>query len=107
MINTGFHAELDELIQMSRDGKGYLANLEVREKEATGINTLKVRYNKVFGYYIEIPKTQTQRVPDHYVRKQTLVNAERYITDELKQHETRVLGAEDRRCVLNCRHSSR
>lgn len=100
MIKTGYHAELDELIKLSRDGKGYLANLEVREKEATGINALKVRFNKVFGYYIEIPKTQTKRVPDHYIRKQTLVNAERYITDELKQYETKVLGAQDRRCTL-------
>jgi DNA mismatch repair protein MutS len=100
IIKIGYHAELDELIQLSRDGKGYLANLEVREKETTGINALKVRFNKVFGYYIEIPKTQTRHVPDHYIRKQTLVNAERYITDELKQYETKVLGAEDRRCTL-------
>ena len=100
MINVGYNPELDELIQLSRDGKGYLAGLEVREKESTGISTLKVRFNKVFGYYIEIPKSQTGRAPDHYVRKQTLVNAERYITDELKQYETKVLGAEDRRCSL-------
>jgi len=100
MIKNGFNAELDELMRLSRDGKGYLAQLEVREKQATGINTLKVRFNKVFGYYIEIPKSQTKLVPDHYVRKQTLVNAERYITDELKQYETKVLGAEDRRCTL-------
>ena len=100
MIKTGYNAELDELIQLCRDGKGYLANLEVREKEATGINALKVRFNKVFGYYIEIPKTQTQHVPDHYIRKQTLVNAERYITDELKQYETKVLGAQDHRNAL-------
>jgi DNA mismatch repair protein MutS len=100
IIKTGYHAELDALIQLSRDGKSYLANLEVREKETTGINALKVRFNKVFGYYIEIPKTQTRHAPDHYIRKQTLVNAERYITDELKQYETKVLGAEDRRCSL-------
>lgn len=100
IIKTGYDAELDALIQLSREGKGYLANLEVREKEATGINALKVQFNKVFGYYIEIPKTQTRHVPDHYIRKQTLVNAERYITDELKQYETKVLGAEDRRCTL-------
>lgn len=100
MIKIGYHAELDELIKLSRDGKGYLANLEIREKETTGINSLKVRFNKVFGYYIEVPKTQAKMVPDHYNRKQTLVNAERYITDELKQYETKVLGAEDRRCVL-------
>jgi DNA mismatch repair protein MutS len=100
MIKPGYHAELDELIRISKDGKGYLAQLEVREKEATGINTLKVRFNKVFGYYLEVPKTQVKLVPEHYVRKQTLVNAERYITNELKQFETKVLGAQDQRCIL-------
>jgi DNA mismatch repair protein MutS len=100
LIQPGYHQELDELIQISRDSKGYLARLEVREKEVTGINTLKVRFNKVFGYFIEVSKAQNKSVPDHYVRKQTLVNAERYITDELKQYETKVLGAEDRRCAL-------
>jgi DNA mismatch repair protein MutS len=100
MICSGYDAELDELIRLSRDGKGYLAQLEVREREATGINTLKVRFNKVFGYYIEVSKAQAKSVPERYVRKQTLVNAERYITDELKQYEEKVLGAEDRRCAL-------
>lgn len=100
IIKTGFNSELDELIQISRDGKGWLVQLEVREKESTGINSLKVRYNKVFGYYIEIPKAHSKAVPEHYIRKQTLVNAERYITDELKTFETKVLGAEDRRAVM-------
>jgi len=100
MIRSGYHPELDDLIQLSRDGKGYLAQLEVREKEATGISTLKVRFNKVFGYYIEVSKAQDKLVPDRYIRKQTLVNAERYITDELKKYENKVLGAEDRRCSL-------
>ena len=100
MIKSGYDPQLDELIQLSRDGKGYLAQLEVREREATGINTLKVRFNKVFGYYIEVSKAQARLVPDRYIRKQTLVNAERYITDELKQYETKVLGAEERRCIL-------
>jgi len=100
IIRQGYHPELDKLIQMSRDGKGWLARLELREKETTGINTLKVRYNKVFGYYIEVPKTQSERVPPDYIRKQTLVNAERYITDELKTYEEAVLGAEERRAVL-------
>jgi DNA mismatch repair protein MutS len=100
MIKTGYDDELDELMQISRDAKGYLAQLEGRERQATGINTLKVRFNKVFGYYIEVSKGQSKSVPPHYVRKQTLVNAERYITDELKQFETKVLGAEDRRCAL-------
>jgi len=100
MIKTGYHADLDRLIQISRDGKGWLAKLEIKEKEATGIGSLKVSYNKVFGYYIEIPKTHSEKVPSHYVRKQTLVNAERYITDELKSYEQEVFGAEERRAVL-------
>ncbi len=100
MIRTGYHAPLDELIELSKNAKSYLARLEGREREATGISTLKVRFNKVFGYYIEVSKAQARQVPDHYVRKQTLVNAERYITDELKQFETKVLGAEEKRCAL-------
>jgi DNA mismatch repair protein MutS len=100
MIKQGHHERLDELIRISSDGKGFLAQLETTEKVKTGINSLKVRYNKVFGYYIEIPKTHSQSVPDHYVRKQTLVNAERYITDELKTFEHKVLGAEEQRASL-------
>jgi DNA mismatch repair protein MutS len=100
MIKQGYHELLDELIRISSDGKGFLAQLEATEKSKTGINSLKVRYNKVFGYYIEISKTHTQSVPEHYVRKQTLVNAERYITDELKTFEHKVLGAEEQRASL-------
>ena len=100
LIRSGFHAELDELIRISRDGKGWLAQLEARERSATGIGSLKVRYNKVFGYYIEVSKTHSASVPARFVRKQTLVNAERYITDELKQFEAKVLGAEEQRCAL-------
>jgi DNA mismatch repair protein MutS len=100
MIKQGYHELLDELIRISSDGKGYLAQLEATEKKKTGINSLKVRYNKVFGYYIEVPKTHSQSVPDHYVRKQTLVNAERYITDSLKTFEHKVLGAEEQRASL-------
>jgi DNA mismatch repair protein MutS len=100
IIKAGFNEELDELVQISRDAKSWLAEMEIREKEATGVNTLKVRYNKVFGYYIEIPKSRSSSVPNHYVRKQTLVNAERYITDELKSFEMKVFGAEERRAVL-------
>lgn len=100
LIRDGYSAELDELISISRDGKGYLAGLEADERKATGINSLKVRFNKVFGYYIEISKIHQEAVPEHYVRKQTLVNAERYITDELKEFEAKVLGAEDRRAKL-------
>jgi DNA mismatch repair protein MutS len=100
MIKQGHHERLDELIRISSDGKGFLSQLETTEKGKTGINSLKVRYNRVFGYYIEIPKTHSQSIPDHYVRKQTLVNAERYITDELKIFEHKVLGAEEQRASL-------
>ena len=100
MIKPGYDAELDELATISRDAKSWLANLEAQERERTGINTLKVSFNKVFGYYLEVPKRRSESVPSHYVRKQTLVNAERYITDELKDFETKVLGAEDRRHAL-------
>ncbi len=100
IIKTGYHPELDRLIQINRDGKGWLARLEIKEKETLGINSLKVRYNKVFGYYIEIPKSHSDNIPSNYIRKQTLVNAERYITDELKTYEEEVLGAEERRATL-------
>ncbi len=100
LIRTGYREELDELIRISRDGKGWLAELEARERKSTGIGSLKVRYNKVFGYYIEVPRAQSASVPERFVRKQTLVNAERYVTDELKAFEAKVLGAEERRCAL-------
>jgi len=100
LIREGYHEELDELIQISRDGKGWLARLENQQRTDTGIPNLKVRYNKVFGYFIEVTKAHAGSVPDHYVRRQTLVNAERYITDELKRFEEKVLGAEDRRAKL-------
>jgi len=100
IIKPGYRKDLDDLVKISQDGKGWLASLEVQEREATGINTLKVRYNKVFGYYIEVPKSRAANVPASYVRKQTLVNAERYITDELKSFETKVLNAEDQRASL-------
>ncbi|MFZ0240383.1 MAG: DNA mismatch repair protein MutS [Desulfobacterales bacterium] len=100
LIKTGYNAELDELVRVSRDGKSWLARLEAQEKEATGITALKVRYNRVFGYYIEVPKSRAASVPPHYIRKQTLVNAERYITDALKTFETKVLNAEEQRAAL-------
>ena len=100
LIRGGVHAELDELIGLSRDGKGALARLEGREREATGIKNLKVRYNRVFGYYIEVSNANVRLVPEHYVRKQTLANAERYFTEELKEYENKVLGAEERRVGL-------
>ncbi len=95
IIREGFDAELDELISLSREGKDWIAKLEAQERRATGINTLKVRYNKVFGYYLEVSKANLHLVPPHYIRKQTLVNAERFITADLKDYESRVLGAEE------------
>ena len=100
IIKTGYNSELDELISISRGGKDWLAKLEAKEKDTTGINTLKVNYNKVFGYFIEVPKSLSDDVTLHYVRKQTLVNAERYITDELKSFESKVLDAEEKRAAL-------
>ncbi|MCY4001616.1 MAG: DNA mismatch repair protein MutS [Bacteroidetes bacterium] len=93
---TGFHAELDELQLISHSGKEYIKTLQKREIERTGIPSLKVGYNKVFGYYIEVTNVHRDKVPDGYVRKQTLVNAERYITTELKQYEERILTAKDK-----------
>ncbi len=100
MIRTGYNAELDELQSIMTDGKGILTRIEVEEKEKTGIKTLKVGYNRVFGYYIEISRLYSDQVPEHYIRKQTLANAERYITQELKELEARVLGAKDRAVAL-------
>ncbi|MBW2504162.1 MAG: DNA mismatch repair protein MutS [Deltaproteobacteria bacterium] len=96
LIREGFHAELDGLRNISREGKGWIAQLEQQERERTKIGSLKIRYNKVFGYYIEITKTNLDRVPDDYQRKQTLANAERFITPALKEYEEKVLNAEER-----------
>jgi len=96
IIKTGFNAEVDEIRSMSVNAKDYIAKLQAQEKEATGISSLKVGYNKVFGYFIEVTKSNLDQVPEHYIRKQTLVGAERFITPELKEYETKVLGAEDR-----------
>ena len=100
VIAGGVDAELDRLRSLARDGKGHIAGLEAQEREATGIATLKVGYNRVFGYYFEVRKTQQHRVPDHYVRRQTLTNAERYVTDELKTLEEQILGAESGQLAL-------
>jgi DNA mismatch repair protein MutS len=100
MIEPGFDDRLDELIRTSQEGKDWIARLEVKERQATGINSLKVGFNKVFGYYIEVSKTHVKSVPADYVRKQTLVNGERYITEDLKEHESRILGAEEKRAHL-------
>lgn len=96
LIRDGYDSDLDELRTISREGKGWIARLEMQERQSTGINTLKVRYNRVFGYFIDIPKTQLAKVPAHYERKQTLANSERYFTPELKEHEDKVLGAQER-----------
>ncbi|MBR5886945.1 MAG: DNA mismatch repair protein MutS [Akkermansia sp.] len=96
MIRDGYDVQLDELRRASREGKGWLAELEARERAATGIDSLKIRYNNVFGYYIEVTKANYAKVPEHYVRKQTLANAERYVTDELKRMEGTILGADER-----------
>lgn len=96
IIADGYHAELDELRAISREGKGYIARLEAQEKGRTGISSLKIRYNKVFGYYIEVTKTNLAAIPHDYIRRQTLANAERFITPELKEYEEKVLGAEER-----------
>lgn len=96
VIKAGFNAELDELRNLSTSGKDYLAQLQARERERTQIPSLKVAYNKVFGYYIEVSNAHKNKVPQDYIRKQTLVNAERYITPELKQYEEKILNAEER-----------
>ncbi len=100
LIRRGHSAELDELITLSEDGKGYIAGLEAREKARTGIGSLKVRYNKVFGYFIEVTKANLHAVPADYTRRQTTVGGERFITEELKGFEEKVLTAEERRGVL-------
>jgi DNA mismatch repair protein MutS len=96
LIKDGFHPELDELRSITREGKGWIARLEQRERERTGISTLKIRYNRVFGYYLEVSKSQIAKVPEDYHRRQTLANAERYITPELQEYESKVLGAEEK-----------
>ncbi len=95
MIKDGFHPELDDLREVSRSGKSFIALLEKKERERTGISSLKVRYNKVFGYYIEVTKPNLPQVPADYIRKQTLVSSERYLTPELKEYEEKVLHAEE------------
>jgi DNA mismatch repair protein MutS len=96
IIRTGYHEEVDRLRSASTDGKKWLADLEVSEREKTGIKNLRIKYNKVFGYYLEVTNSFKNQVPDYYVRKQTLTNAERYITPELKELEDTILGAEDK-----------
>ena len=95
-IANGVHAELDELRNIAFSGKEYLEGIERRESELTGISSLKISFNNVFGYYIEVRNTHKDKVPTEWIRKQTLVNAERYITEELKEYETKILGAEEK-----------
>ncbi|QXP72263.1 DNA mismatch repair protein MutS [Polaribacter sp. R2A056_3_33] len=95
-IATGVHQELDDLRAISNSGKEYLDNMLKRETERTGITSLKISFNNVFGYYIEVRNSHKDKVPQEWIRKQTLVNAERYITEELKEYETKILGAEEK-----------
>ncbi len=95
VIRSGFSEKLDDLVGSSRGARDWIANLEQVERERSGIKNLKVGYNKVFGYYIEVTKANSERVPEDYIRKQTLVNAERYITPEMKEYESQVLTAEE------------
>ena len=97
MIKEGYDGDLDKLISLCTDGKKWIAAMEDRERKKTGVGTLKIGFNNVFGYYIEVTKANSHMVPDEYIRKQTLVNAERYINQELKEYESLVLGAEERR----------
>ena len=100
VFKPDFDPELDKLRDLTRTGKQYIAALEKTEREATGIDRLKVGYNSVFGYYLEVSRLHHDKVPEHYIRKQTLVNAERYITAELKEHESSVLGAQEKAVAL-------
>ena len=100
IIREGYNADLDELRVISREGKGWIAALEQQERERTGIPSLKVKFNKVFGYFIEVTQRNLDRIPEDYQRKQTLANAERFITPGLKEYEAKVLGAEERMVEL-------
>lgn len=103
VIKSGVNAELDDLRNIAYSGKDYLLHIQQRESELTGIPSLKIAYNNVFGYYIEVRNVHKDKVPQEWIRKQTLVNAERYITQELKEYEDKILGAEDKILVLETR----
>ncbi len=103
IIRSGFHQELDDLREISFNGKDYLERLQEREAERTGIPSLKVSFNNVFGYYIEVRNTHKDKVPEDWIRKQTLVSAERYITEELKEYESKILGAEEKIYAIEAR----
>jgi DNA mismatch repair protein MutS len=104
LIRSGVDPELDELVRLAREGKGAIAAIEETERIAAEIPSLKVKYNRVFGYFIEITRANLHKVPEHYIRKQTLTNAERFITLELKEFEEKVLGADERRKALEYEH---
>jgi DNA mismatch repair protein MutS len=104
LICPGVDPELDELVRLAKEGKGAIAAIESQEREAAGIPSLKVKYNKVFGYFIEITRANLHKAPAHYIRKQTLTNCERFITPELKEFEEKVLGADERRKILEYHH---
>jgi len=103
VIRPGFSSELDSVVMAARDAKAWVANLEKKARERTGIKNLKVGFNKVFGYYIEVTKSNLDAVPEEYIRKQTLVNAERYITPELKEYESLILNAKERQVEIESR----
>lgn len=103
VIRNGVDAELDELREIAFKGKDYLLKIQARESEATGITSLKIGYNNVFGYYIEVTNTHKNKVPSEWIRKQTLVNAERYITQELKEYEEKILGAQEKIAIIETR----
>jgi DNA mismatch repair protein MutS len=100
IIRRGFNEELDKLRDIAYSGKDWIARLQKKQRETTGIHSLKVNFNKVFGYYIEVTKPHLSKVPSYYIRKQTLVNAERYITQELKEYEEKILGAEEKMAAI-------
>ncbi len=100
VIRAGWNPELDELRHLAKEGRQWLAEYQASEQQRTGIKSLKVRHNKVFGYYIEVTKSNLAQVPDTYVRKQTMVNAERFITPELKEYERKIVGAEEKAVAL-------
>ena len=103
IIRSGVNPELDELRRLAHSGKNYLLEIQQRESEVTGIPSLKISYNNVFGYFIEVRNTHKDKVPDNWIRKQTLVNAERYITQELKDYEEKILGAEEKILAIETR----
>ena len=107
VIAEGVDPELDENRSLAHDTKRHILAMEARERKATGIGSLKIRYNKVFGYYVEVTKANADLVPEHYIRKQTLVDAERYVTPEIKELEEQVLSAEERQLALEEEHYRR